>query len=981
MRKLTLITLILFVILGSTTLAYEGGTAEHWTGANINLWGGTTVTSYGGFDENNPVGRAHDNSSYYFGGTSYTGYAAGGGASINYTFDQEYTVYSVGMSLERSAIYSDGTYNVSCWDDANTLTTLLYNTSGTDSQNISVSDLSINCITLLYKADGCSEGNWCLVEENTALIANTTVITPIYPLNDSGQNNYNGWINLTGTDEEGLFNNCTNNDTRWTQTNYYNIGSEANMSWYNTNFATLPNARHTINFSCTNNASTEVGYKLEFDIDDVSPTAVSSLDLNNSLAKGGTHWGLDYQINYTDNIKLYKLNISYDGVLNHTLTQVNGTFFIYNGTLNSTILSGGKHNITTTICDAHTAKKLKQSWSKNKNDIDKSITYNVDLGTYSIRPKDITWVQNYDTTQHQDRYTFSYDKKNKNTQDTFIINSTSPITIINDNKYGGWLVIDEFDRWIDFQTDETGITYTTKQNSPTEVEVTVKGHKGNQYDFRSTGELNCNTYTWEIFTYTTTLKISPNVLEGENQSIKMVINKSSQIELNISSNFYLNATFYNTTYSNISSQQNFSVTFLTPIIGQNTTSWNTYWNYSVNNVLYNTSVTNQTVGKIWIGNCGLFSNTTILNFTVLNEDTQLNILSDFNMILEDVYSPNGSNHYNFTFNKTNADHLSVCMYPEWATFTVFAYAKHIPTTQTGYTQRWYIVNASFDNTTSNKINMYNYNVTTGISTLLTENFDDTYNDYPNVVIKMQRYYAGEGIWKQVQTDKTDEFGQAVFYVKQNSEDYRFLFTNGDSGRLLYTSNPVKFICDTTTRCDQTFVITDSLSADTDWSGLSITQAYNNITGIITVTWNDANNVLNSMRVKVGQETMANETVICDTTVSSPSGVITCNVTSYDGTIWIKAYRSASPELAFFSNIITKTARALSSVIGREGMFLSMLVMTAAVGFGAVSPFATVIISSFGLLSIFWLGLASVFNITFLISGLVLGVIVGYMVNR
>jgi len=96
-----------------------------------------------------------------------------------------------------------------------------------------------------------------------------------------------------------------------------------------------------------------------------------------------------------------------------------------------------------------------------------------------------------------------------------------------------------------------------------------------------------------------------------------------------------------------------------------------------------------------------------------------------------------------------------------------------------------------------------------------------------------------------------------------------------------------------------------------------------------------------MNLSVFKDTGQSTLTICTDTATGYSGILTCNVSTWSGTLRAVGYRTASPE----TSIITRIVEVGRTSIGKmPGLFITLLVMIFLVSVGIVSPILTVILS-------------------------------------
>lgn len=385
-----------------------------------------------------------------------------------------------------------------------------------------------------------------------------------------------------------------------------------------------------------------------------------------------------------------------------------------------------------------------------------------------------------------------------------------------------------------------------------------------------------------------------------------------------------------------------------------------------------------------IDDCSTYGNVTF-NASFFDENSLENINASGDVVFS--FFGIGTEMDNLTISFTNVTSFNVCLFPQYATLYTDAYFQY--EAASGIKERYYIVNASFTNTTQ-YANLYNFLDDTNLLPLTANLFNYYLTYYPNIIMKLQRYYPGQDAWITVQIDKSDQVGRGIFYVYENEIDYRFIWEDNNvqldrkSGG--GSTFPLKFVCDPITNvCEESFTISD-VAASSSFTGLTGDLTYNNNTGIILLSWSDSNSLVSSMRLLVQQERSNGILTICDTTTASSSGTITCNVSGYTGLITASAYRAASPAEPWLHRVIDLIQKTFYEALNTEGRandgaILSFFILLTAAGMGAVSPIATIITGLFGLIAIFLFGITSFITITFVVSGVCLGLIVAFMVKK
>lgn len=388
---------------------------------------------------------------------------------------------------------------------------------------------------------------------------------------------------------------------------------------------------------------------------------------------------------------------------------------------------------------------------------------------------------------------------------------------------------------------------------------------------------------------------------------------------------------------------------------------------------FNTSkipIENQTISVMQVGGCNATVNATAINFYFLHENDLTYITVDGELVFE-VYSQTLA-RINITFNFTDRTNYSVCIFPEWGNFSTDAYIKY--THNDGFTHRYYLVNATLDNGTE-LIDLFNFNYTSGVSQLRgVVRRQTTYGYFKDVYVKMLRYYPAENLWRVVQMDKSDDFGQVNFNIIERSQDYQYIFEYLQ--QVIYTTGNMKFAC-TDSICELTFLAEPSSSAEAS-GNLQYTYTFNNDTGIITLTFSDVTGITDQVRMVVTRTTPSGEIPICNTALEASSGTLTCNVSAYTGSFVIKAYSASSPETPF----LLRMERILSSALSRlptfsiqDGAIWSLGIAVTITLAGAFSPFGALVAYIVSLVVLLFLNIHPFITVPFITIAVIMALVI------
>ncbi len=799
--------------------------------------------------------------------------------------------------------------------------------------------------------------------------ADTTppIVNITYPINDTHYNDYSGWVNVTATDALNNINTCfINNTATWTLNRTVNGSLTANYSFYNS--STLSDGWYSVNVTCNDTLGNAASALVTWNIDTISSLAVSNFASNTTL------WlnNFSFQINYTDDQELYSFNISIDGILLTNLTGIGGTLYVHNGSFNSTNSSVGQHNLTTIICDAHTINSLKQSWTFTDSKITKGYTFFVGGGWYSIIPVDSEWVDKTEIERLDDRYKFKFKRKEPDplANTVFAVASTKTISVIDNDIYPGWLVIGGFQRWIDFKLKFGSAIYGVEQINDNLVHVTISNFDRDEYEFESTGELNCNNYSWFWYKYNYTVNFTTPVIEQTNQSFVLILDLPSGVNINVSANLNYNNTWYTPTLTNISTQANFTVTLITPRLGtENSTNITFYWNYSINAREYNTTFNNQTVDKILLTDCG--AGALALNFTGQDGNNLTNITTTFSATFT-VFIYGTTFERNYTFSYSLQSHHEICIEPPGATYQTDAQIEY---NGSGYSLRnYYFDNHTINNQTENIV-LYLTPATTRITFTVKDASDQPVE---NVIINVLRYYLDTNTFRTIEIMKTDDDGEALGQLVTFLNWYKFILLKDN--KIILETEQVKLT--TTARTFRVNLREDYMANYDVKGGIISLLSFNNATLEFTFTFTDPSGGIGGGCLKVIRRTVFGDVVLNDTCVESTAGTIIQTVNESSGTgnrTYIATAYVHFPD-NFILQILSKSFGSRWQTFGTEGAFYTFLLSTTLVMIGLFSYVVAIALLMVGIFTAVTTGIFQL-DWSFLVTFLILGGIAIYRLTR
>jgi hypothetical protein len=299
---------------------------------------------------------------------------------------------------------------------------------------------------------------------------------------------------------------------------------------------------------------------------------------------------------------LYRWRVYIDDKLIKEETSVDYDKINYNIKIDPSKLEAGKHDITVEKSSSKPAsQKSKYKINKGGWFNDKDLKFTSDDTIILIRPEHEDTKDRFDTTEYDNKYSFSYKPNHQREHISFIVQSNKPITLIREDTE--WLVID--DQWLDFVSDDivqsTVRYYFYDENN---VLVEMKRKPGIEtVQFHSVGDINTTNETFSVYTINSTATFYDTVPENYPNTIALFLDyQGTGIDYqNITVVLNYDGDEYTPTRTANSNYALYEQTLLSPNVTlmSNTTF---YWTVTVVDTDYNLTY-NQTVRPVEVAIC------------------------------------------------------------------------------------------------------------------------------------------------------------------------------------------------------------------------------------------------------------------------------------------------------------------------------------------------------------------------------------------
>lgn len=667
-------------------------------------------------------------------------------------------------------------------------------------------------------------------------------------------------------------------------------------------------------------------------------------------------------INITDT-NLYSINITSDLGQIYFNQSYAGSVFSYNLSLKVSNATSGKHNLTIYAADGHTANSIPDF--EYRKGIFNSIIYD-------FNKKDIMFFENdyieidvdgndgdLDTKKKKDRYSFEYSKDSEFESLIIYVRSDHEIDIVND-RYGylGHLIIPSLNKWIDFMPESVTGNEQAKieQISPFEVKITLSGlKKGKSITFNSIGDLNVQTINYDFYVINATQTYNSNTIDNTLNYFAIEFNVNTSF--NISANLTYNGTTYTGTKTTTGTSQKFNVSLTTPeLSSQANKSFN--WFFTINDYTNTTVPINQTVNPILIDNCSSYS-VVAYNFSVLDEDSFAAITSNFTALLSYNYTGIQRNYSGAFFNRNS---IAFCINPSYANISGdfnIVYSE-------GLNSRNYVkTSLQIDNVTD-YLNLYLSTGTTEEITIHT--IDPSDNNLENIFIEVYRYNQSSNAYYQIDSEKTDTNGNAIFNLKTGDIYYKFkLYQDGvlkiDTEAFKLFTTSYEYVIGTIIETPAaSWLLARDIDAFLIFTNSTLTFLY---------TWNDSKSVATNYCLNVTYDNRTGLSFACST---SSSGSLSYTVTNTNASYVAQGLARINGNYRVLVSSAVNLKGIWKNLDMNTGIFISiMLVLTLSL-IGLSSPKIAIAMTVLSGIGLYLLGLAPL-SLMSVISLSLLGIII------
>lgn len=516
-------------------------------------------------------------------------------------------------------------------------------------------------------------------------------------------------------------------------------------------------------------------------------------------------------------------------------------------------------------------------------------------------------------------------------------------------------------------TNTNNVTGNVANNTNWSVANLALGHyKYNVYGCGTYGTIICNFASEnKSFTIGATIlseSYTATVFETSRQQFNISIVLTSGSTLTLAQLVY-NETNY--TVSDITrGGENYNLS-RTIDIPKNPNAWanttrNFFWRFQFSNAQsasQETTTRQQNVSFINLQICNTTYPTSGINYTTRDENTTAIINSIYETTVNYwLGSGTEQKNYSTNFSTSVQSAYNFCIFPINQTFKVDQDASF---TAPNYVDRThYLRNASIRND-SKVVDLFLLQSAFATKFFITA--QEGVSALANAIITIDKYYVGEGIFKTIGIRKSDSAGKFIEYLEIDN-DYRLTITKDGVNYGITEKNahcpeaPCNFIIFANPSASNIF----STYYDEFATSINSNISFNATSGIVSYNFIDLTGLANYFQliVKKVQSNQSN-LVVCDQTLNSVSGTITCNMSGQTGDFLAEGIINRSPNK--IDKILGFTIGEIKQALGLIAIFISLaIVVTMVFAGGAVSRGNPVVVIAFFMVAIVGLKLMGIF---------------------
>jgi hypothetical protein len=463
------------------------------------------------------------------------------------------------------------------------------------------------------------------------------------------------------------------------------------------------------------------------------------------------------------------------------------------------------------------------------------------------------------------------------------------------------------------------------------------------------------SWNYDVFEWNRTFEASVFEFATHTISINASVNRTYYTNLN--TQLYYNNSIYSTTASGSGNNELYSTSLSAPPTAAQSTV-NFLWLFNLVNssttLQANTSQSSQTISNITIDLCQT-NNTLLMNLTLFDENNKTRLIppttnGTIEIDLTLFAHANPSQHQNFSTNQSNKNPVQICISNNTINSSSFGLGSQIRYFADERVVEFYHLQNQTINLSTTPFNIGLYDLQTIDSQSFLINYKDkNFLPVKDVLIEIHRKYIPENAFTIVEIPKTDNQGQTVAHLLLEDVFYNIFVKKNN--RLLASFSDVIAICQNPTLNQCTLNLNEEASTispeDFIQAGdINYNLNFNNTARTVTLIYSTVDGSTKTVLLNVSKYDVLGNTTICQSSLTSPSGTIICNIAATYGNTTIRSeVWSAGEFIGYKINSLNVLSR---EIFRTSGIIFTIILILVLVFMFITSPIGMIFAFVFGL---------------------------------
>lgn len=436
--------------------------------------------------------------------------------------------------------------------------------------------------------------------------------------------------------------------------------------------------------------------------------------------------------------------------------------------------------------------------------------------------------------------------------------------------------------------------------------------------------------------YMTTPNATPDsIVMGETSRLNStLVRKNTNVTL---SNIVTN--FNNTKYTTTGSGYEYSRLVSAPVVGS---TQNKTFNFTLD-ITYDgrTIHRNSSTGQLQITTINFSTCSNGLGYPAMryyhyNEETPYTSVNETLYTTINAYKTSGGGYATFNFSFSQWENHTICLYPNTTNILINTFTTY--NAGTTYPERHHFLRGTNISNATTNISLYSLNSTYASEILFTVQ-DTQGNKIPNVIVKGQRYYAGENKYRYVDMGLTDTNGETLLKLRGNDVYHVMSVYRGST--LLQEFEPMII---TSTEVTLSVVDYDEPEFWGNWRNIDYSCTASDVTYTISCAYEVLDGTSKTFNLYAKQVDVTLETELCDETETGSSGTVICNAANWTDDYVVYTFKVVGSSSILYQG---QLGGNFASEFGNFGIFFAVVLiigvvfMSMTLGVAAGSVFAIV----------------------------------------